>query len=383
MQSADLVVDALYKGGASGPGGGDPLRKLLPVGHEGSFRIAGGADPQDCQLAVLYSSLSDPDWPDHLDVETGQLVYFGDNRTPGDALHHTPVGGNRLLRDAFRETHQGNRRVVPPFFVFTRGDGDWDVVFRGLAVPGAPGLSQSDDLVAVWKSMNDRRFQNYRAHFTILDVPQVPRGWIEDLEHGDPFSELCPESFRAWVKQGIYQPLRASRSVEYRTKAQQIPTASGSQKMVRKVHEYFKDDPFGFERCAAEIVRFMDPNVVEYDLTRPWMDGGRDPVGRYRVGTRDSTVTVDFALEAKCYELRSGVGARQTARLISRLGFRQFGIFVTTSYVARQAYREIMEDQHPVVIVSANDIVNILKDAGHGTVGQVEEWLHANFDGEE
>jgi len=49
------------------------------------------------------------------------------------------------------------------------------------------------------------------------------------------------------------------------------------------------------------------------------------------------------------------------SRLISRLRHRQFGVLVTTSYVDSQAYREIKEDQHPIVVIAAADIVVILR----------------------
>jgi Restriction endonuclease AspBHI N-terminal/Restriction endonuclease len=77
------------------------------------------------------------------------------------------------------------------------------------------------------------------------------------------------------------------------------------------------------------------------EITRRSIDGGRDAIGRYRLGPSADPITVDFALEAKCYrpELpgQSGtarqVGVKETARLISRLRHRQFGILVTTSYI--------------------------------------------------
>jgi len=69
-----------------------------------------------------------------------------------------------------------------------------------------------------------------------------------------------------------------------------------------------------------------------------------------------------FALEAKLYDLSgSGVGVAEVARLISRLRHRQFGVLVTTSYVAKQAYQEIRADQHPVVILAGRDIVDLLR----------------------
>ena len=49
------------------------------------------------------------------------------------------------------------------------------------------------------------------------------------------------------------------------------------------------------------------------------------------------------------------------SRLISRIRYRQFGIMVTTSYVDNQAYGEVVEDGHPILIVTASDIAGILR----------------------
>jgi len=76
--------------------------------------------------------------------------------------------------------------VVPPFFVFGKGPAGRDVVFLGLAAPGAPDVTPRDDLVAVWKTLDEQRFQNYRAIFTVLDVPVVSREWIRSILAGDP-----------------------------------------------------------------------------------------------------------------------------------------------------------------------------------------------------
>ena len=83
--------------------------------------------------------------------------------------------------------------------------------------------------------------------------------------------------------------------------------------------------------------------------------------------------------EAKCYGIGNSVGVREMSRLISRLRHRQFGILVTTSFVDAQAYREIKEDQHPIVVLAAVDIVNVLRSHGYGDVAAVETWLHAEF----
>lgn len=89
---------------------------------------------------------------------------------------------------------------------------------------------------------------------------------------------------------------------------------------------------------------------------------------------------VDFALEAKRYDINNPVKIKETSRLISRLRYRQFGVIITTSYVHHQAYKEIKDDGHPIVIISANDIVRIFKDSGIISVNDIRNWLEARFE---
>lgn len=79
-------------------------------------------------------------------------------------------------------------------------------------------------------------------------------------------------------------------------------------------------------------------------------------------------------MEAKCYSDNNAVGVRQMSRLISRIRYRQFGVLVTTSYVDMQAYQEVIEDQHPILIVSKTDIAAILRKSLISN-GDMEEWL--------
>jgi len=123
----------------------------------------------------------------------------------------------------------------------------------------------------------------------------------------------------------------------------------------------------------------MLPDIAALDVTRPSRDGGRDAVGQLKLGQGAGTIFVDFALEAKCYGLGSPVGVREMSRLISRLRHRPSVMLVTTSYVDLQAYREIKEDQHPIIIISAVDKVELLKGAGHSDVSAVQAWLAREF----
>ena len=68
-------------------------------------------------------------------------------------------------------------------------------------------------------------------------------------------------------------------------------------------------------------------------------------------------------------------GVKEVSRLISRLRHRQFGIFVTTSCVGTQAYKEVVEDGHPVLFLCGVDIIEILREHGRWTVAALDEWL--------
>jgi hypothetical protein len=54
---------------------------------------------------------------------------------------------------------------------------------------------------------------------------------------------------------------------------------------------------------------------------------------------------------------------------------------VTTSYVHKQAYEEVIEDQHPILVISASDIARILRQNSIMST-DVEDWLSALDDEE-
>jgi len=82
-------------------------------------------------------------------------------------------------------------------------------------------------------------------------------------------------------------------------------------------------------------------------------------------------------LEAKSYDPKGkGVGVRELSRLLSRSRHRQFGILITTSHLAAQAYTELKEDKHPVVIISGGDIISTLKNR-IGSLESITKWLNS------
>jgi len=378
LGAADLFVDAVYEGARRGNAGDDPLPSLLAVSNQGGFRYRGTLQQPD--LVVLTSSLADVDWPDSLDPETGVFTYYGDNKKPGRSLHDTPRHGNELLRRLFDSAQaRSGRSGVPPILVFAN-TGTWrDVRFLGLAVPGSLDPHLSEDLVAIWKNVAGRRFQNYRARFTVLDVPVISRNWITDIIAGNARSQNAPKLWLDWSSEAEPTPLLAARSVSYRTKLEQLPANAAGQRVLKTIHGYFAGRPHDFEPCAAAIARMSIPGITSHDLTRPSRDGGRDAIGEYRIGAGVTSIVLRFCLEAKCYAMTNGVGVRQMSRLISRLRHRDFGILVTTSYVDLQTYREIREDAHPIVVIAGADIVDLLRTHGYADADGVLMWLRQNF----
>lgn len=389
LKSADLIVDALYESDRNSTTvGSEPLAPLTGTGNQGGFRFSGSiAKPE---LVVLYTTMAEADWPDSIDEENGLFYYYGDNRRPGFELHDRRAGrgGNQILRQVFELAHGGpaERAQVPPFLIFSKGEHRRDAVFKGLAVPGAAHLDAGSDLVATWKSIEGHRFQNYRAVFTILDVAKIERAWLTAIREGAQLGPTCPLAFRQWVETGRAKALRAERVKRTRSSAEQLGRTPNQRAVALAVYEYFAGSPVAFEHFAAAVARMMDANIVSLDVTRPSRDGGRDGIGRYRVGQPQNCITVDFALEAKCHAPTSGLGVKVLSRLISRLRHRQFGILVTTSFLADQAYQELVEDEHPIVVCSGGDIAELLIErAGVASASDTFEWLAQSFplDGED
>lgn len=206
LSTANLIVDAIYEGDGDGQLASEPISNLLPgCGNMGGFRIAG--KEKDKLFVALFTTGEDKDWPDRIDLATGQFIYYGDNKMPGHELHDTPKRGNLVLKRVFDLLHGSppNRQLIPPFFIFQKcitQKSARAVQFKGLAVPGHPSLSATGDLVAVWKTTANQRFQNYRSAFTILDVPIVERTWLQNLKQPTDRLTNSPTPWAIWVQTG-------------------------------------------------------------------------------------------------------------------------------------------------------------------------------------
>jgi len=361
LSDCDLIIDAVYEGGNNGNVGDDPINKILPVGNQGGFRYAGSLS--NLKYIILYTSGENIDWPDTIDTETGIFQYYGDNKKPGHELHDTKKNGNTILKNLFESLHSqvSPRTNIPPIFIFKKyptKNSNRSVQFKGLCVPGTVDKNQLEDLVAIWKTTDGLRFQNYSAFFTILNIAKISRVWLESLNNRVIDSKEEPNSFNKWIKNGKYTPLTSQRTISIRTIKEQLPDNKFEWDLLKIIYEYFSSEPTLFEYLAAEIYRMTDSKIIIDEVTRGTIDGGRDAIGRIKLGLNDDPIFAEFAVEAKCYnpgvldKKTNSVGVKEVSRLISRIRNRQFGVLVSTSAVAKQAYEEVRTDGHPIIFLS-------------------------------
>ena len=199
LDAQDLAVNHLYVGGKNGSLGDEPIQLLLPVGNMGGFRPATRKGRKLPYLEVLFTTGKVSEWPDLIDQFVGRVEYWGDNKDARLDMHDTPRGGNKLLRDCFRLLRIGDRAAIPPFFLFEHAGSSRDVFFRGLLVPGSNEASETDHLEIVDAERDGIKFQNYRATFTILNVPTISRHWISELRSGVLPYSYAPGPWTSWV----------------------------------------------------------------------------------------------------------------------------------------------------------------------------------------
>ena len=399
-----LIIDAVYRADPSKPNmSAEVISKLLGVKNQGGFRYLGKTETPN--LVVLFTSGEDIYWKDELDTTTGLLLYYGDNKTPGNDLHKTNLHGNEILRYMFDLACSDDfekRKNIPPVLVFKKNSSIYDenhsgrdVKFLGLAVPGLAGKPKKDWLSAVWGcNRNGDRFQNYKSYFTVLDTSSgsalekgagINLAWLNDIKIGRAYeSPYAPIVWKKYIDGLKISPL-SSRAEKYiKTKEEQLPIDKLQYKMLLTLQKYFcdLDGGYSFEVFARDITIYMDSSVVDLNTTRPFKDGGFDAEGRYRIFSKvENVVYVDFYLQAKCYNPETTpVAVKDTARLISRIKDRQFGVMFTTSYVATQAYQEIIEDGHPIVIINGRNIIEYIYDELEiRSIEKLEEWLKINY----
>lgn len=199
LSQSNLIVDALYKGGNNGNISDEVLSKLMMCENSGGFRRRGSINPFNLNYVVLYSTSKNKNWINNIDFDNRSVHYYGDNLDNESDILDTPKKGNLILKNVFRYLNEGKREKIPPFFIFTSEKGR-DVKFRGLLVPGDERVVENNKLIEVINEVNGKKIKNYKAVFTILDIKEIDRRWIEDLAKGYKNSIYAPDLWNKWRK---------------------------------------------------------------------------------------------------------------------------------------------------------------------------------------
>ena len=393
-----LYVDAVYKAKTNADLRGDVLAKIFHGIHNlGGFRYPGkiGALPP---FLILYSSGEHLEWRDDVLLNNGIFTYYGDNKTAEKEFTETSLKGNSILQQVFDLAYSDDveaRKKIPPIFAFKKETGR-NVQFLGLAVPGVKGTPSNDWLIAEWRTNKiGKRYLNYRAVFNLLDTSKgskaepnksgISLSWLTDIEKGMTYdSAYAPYDWTKYIRKEDYAILVPIQEKEVKSREEQLPSDSLKKQLLQTIYDYFHDfdNGYSFEPFANQIVKLLDSNVIDIITTRPYRDGGKDGIGRYKVFQSSlQNVEVEFYVQAKCYNPTGNhaVKVSDMSRLISRIKNRQFGVMVTTSYVHKQVYKELLDDEHPIVLVTGKTIVDILCDKYdiHSKT-ELLEWLRKN-----
>lgn len=374
----DLVVDEIYEGGNHGNINDDVISKLMKVGNAKGIRAKNTLNSRKKAYIVLYTSNEEIDWPDLLYPETGKFKYYGDNKTHGFKIDSKP--GNKILESIFNEK---NRHNIPPVFIFAKhptNSSNRSIKFLGLAVPEDINLGKDNSLKAVWRTSNNERFLNYEAHFTILNTKSINRKWLEYLIKDEPLNnQYAPKSWIKYVENGLSEGiiLKAPKIIEYRNKTNQLPSNDKDKKKLDIIYNFYKHNPYDFEHFAAKLVRLLDNNYSEFEVTQQRKDGGYDAFGSYTLGHKDHYIRLRCLLEAKCYNYKTdtAVPLKAISRFISRLRHNDIGLFVTTSFISSSTYKEIIDDGHPIIIISGKDIIDILEKNHYNSEESITKFL--------
>lgn len=124
---------------------------------------------------------------------------------------------------------------------------------------------------------------------------------------------------------------------------------------------------------TARIIRAPGTAYLDGWLTRQSSDGGADFIGRMDAGSGAATTKFVVFGQAKCVTPgRSSISAEQVSRVTARLKRGWMGAYVTTDAYSTAAQIEVIEDQHPMLLVSgltvARQIRNIAETSHGGDI---------------
>lgn len=169
---------------------------------------------------ILISKEDDKSYPDEIDIESGEIRYWGDAKrdTPSEDIDIDSFYGNKRLAPEYEKIKNGQHQLVAPILFFNRERTGF-LRFVGLCVLETVTYDkypQQFDGREVWTS-------NYLYHLSILDEPEVPVSWIHERTLKGTDSQ-APDSWKQWKETGeVSDEIRYQPSSQERGETQPTP----------------------------------------------------------------------------------------------------------------------------------------------------------------
>ncbi len=339
-------------------------------------------------------------WLDEVNLDTGFVRYFGDNKPElGRPAEMAP--GNRVLLDEmgmYASDDESTRSKAAPL-----------LLFRNLGNRGGEPLTEFlgfgliREAHRVTQLHRGRSFSNYAFDCVLFRGEESSEGneflsigWID--ERRDPHSpedavnRLAPQAWKTWVREGasaiddssVRRHLIRADVWPYEDQVPEQESPLG--RVLAEVYEHYGGNyKHGFQALASLATQLVldTPGVTFYQgwITPVGPDGGVDFVQRLDLGQGFASTKLVVLGQAKCrkpWPRGSGVSAEDLARVVARLRRGWIGAYVTTSYYTDAAQRELIEDEYPIVLIHGWRLAQAteqIRDAlGHSTVKALLEW---------
>jgi hypothetical protein len=374
---------------------------MLESGINGAGYVAGPDGLRRPVIAIRSSPWkagheSNP-WHDEFDLDHGHIRYYGDHKPttigfPGSSK------GNKALLDAWRlhsGVTQAERSTAPPLLVFRSKTihRDGRAVVKGHVEFCGAALIERLEYVVQRDPESERSFPNIVVDLAVVagdSSDSIEMRWIDDRRDPslDGMATLrhAPESWRRWVREGRAAIPRVRRRVlssRVRSAQDQMPARGTAEfDALHAIYSFFDGRKHSFEllasRVAGELLRQSGANYHPGWLTRSGGDGGVDFVGRLDVGATVANTPLVVLGQAKCVTPGTSISPDQVARVVARLRRGWIGVFVTTGVFSRQAQVEVIDDQYPLVLVSARTLAEqVLRMAAADFDGDLDALLRA------
>jgi len=377
---------------------------INPIGRVGTA----GEPPRRPAIAVFLTPAGERNrlpWLDEVDLDSGFIRYFGDNRPSLHGPAEASAGNRELLSQMelySADDPETRARAAPLLFFRNLGSGEGEPLteFLGFGV-----IKAAHRLTQLYKKQT---FTNYAYDCILFNGREtesghevLDMGWIDARRSSGKSSldtlRLAPASWRRWVTSG----LQVVDSPEIRRFVHrspvwdfgdQLPVAESSLgRTLSEIYGHFGQDyKHGFQALAALVTMrvLAQPGQTYY---RGWVtpigpDGGVDFVQRTDLATGVSRTPLVILGQAKCkkpWSRGSGVKAEELARVVARLRRGWIGSFVTTSYFTDAAQREQAIDKYPLVLVPgirvAETAEELRDELGLGNVKQLLAWVDQEY----